>query len=149
MHIQKSTASSASKTLKICSELRCLGHVLFSWDLHLILYNFRCQMLRIITLGILLRDLVDLVPWTFIILLDLVDQGSSNEIHKILGIWDPQDLMRSPGSVIRSWVSQILFVLSWDPGDLGSWSLFCGEILGILDPKFLLCRGILEILVAE
>ena len=46
-----------------------------------------------------------------------------------------------------SWIVNLCFL--WDPEDPGSFSLFCGGILVILDPKFLFCRGILEIMIMD
>ena len=115
MQIQKSNALIPSKPPNICSELHSLYYVLFSWDLCLVMYYFFFQIMLIKALGILLRDLVDVGHWTFIL------------------FWDPRGTwMFKVCSVVRSWGSWIIiFVSSRDPRDVGF--LLCREIMGILD----------------
>ena len=72
-----------------CSEWHFRGKVPFSRNVHSF-YNLSCPILWMLAPGIWLRDPVDLVRWTFILL------------------WDPADL------------GYLKFVLYWDPGDLGS-----------------------------
>ena len=115
--------------------------------------------------GTLLRDLVDLIPWIFILFWDPADLGSL----KFILPGDPGDL-GSWGSWIlvwilfivgscrswvlifcycsgfwRSWILNFCFVLrSWRSWLLTKW--FCRGIPYILDIDILFCRRILRIL---
>ena len=125
--------------LKICYELCFRDWVLFSWILHVLFYNFCCEILCIMAFGILLRDPVDLATLTVILFL----RSCRSWIFKtcsvmrswgswILRILDPK-FVPHPGILkilnldffVLKWDpgdpgSQIL-ILSWDPEDLGSW----------------------------
>ena len=93
-----------------------------------------CQILWTMALGILLQVSVDLEPWNFILCWDPADLRSL----KFVLSWDPGDL-RSCGS----WILNL--ILLWDPGDPGFY-FFVIAVWSCLDPKFLFCREILEIL---
>ena len=143
---------------KICSVLHFRGYILFSWYLHLVMYNFCCQILWIIVLGFLLRDHLDFIAWTFI----FCDPAGLRSLKFALS-WDSGGL-GSQGSWIlnfrfivefwrswflifgfgvgswRSWILNFWFVMrpwrSWtrisdfDVGSCRSWILIFYSIVG-------------------
>ena len=112
-------------------------------------FFFCCEIVWVMVLGILLRDSVDLAPWTLVLILRsgwswifkvcsfVRSWGSYAFGYWILNIW----------LIVRSWRSWILlfWFLNWDSGDPRSWTLFCRENLEILDLDIIFCHQILRI----